>query len=164
MVRRMLDLLSGLPPELITLVVGALPIVEVRGGIPVGMALGLTGREAYLWACLGNLLPVIPLLLFLEPVAAWLRRFPLWKGFFDWLFARTAKKSGVIERYEALGLAIFVGIPLPLTGAWTGCAAASLFKLPFRVAFLAVAAGVLGTGLLVLAAVKIGLGIFYLSL
>ncbi|MBI3323093.1 MAG: small multi-drug export protein [Candidatus Omnitrophica bacterium] len=164
MIRRIPDLLSGLPSEWVTAVIGALPIAEVRGAIPAGMAMGLSGREAYLWACLGNLLPVIPLLLFLDPASAWLRRFPLWKEFFEWLFARTAKKSGVIQRYEALGLAIFVAVPLPLTGAWTGCVAASLFKLPFRVAFPAIAAGVAGAGLLVLAAVKIGLGIFYLSL
>lgn len=164
MIRRVLELLSGLPPELVTSVVGALPIAEVRGGIPLGMAMGLGAGKAYLWACLGNLVPVVPLLLFLNPVSAWLRRFPLWRGFFEWLFARTAKKGGVIERYEALGLAVFVGIPLPLTGAWTGCVAASLFKIPFRVAFPAIAAGVLGAGVLVLAAVKIGLGIFYLSL
>lgn len=164
MIRNLLDALSGLPPELVTLIIGALPIAEVRGAIPVGMAMGLRGREAYLWGCLGNLLPVIPVLLFLDPVSAWLRRFPLWRSFFDWLFARTAKKSGVIQRYEALGLAIFVAIPLPMTGAWTGCVAASLFKLPFRVAFPAIASGVLGAGVIVLAAVKIGLGIFYLSL
>ena len=164
MIQRILDLLSGFPPELATAIVGALPIAEVRGGIPVGMALGLGAGKAYLWACLGNLLPVIPLLLFLDPVSAWLRRFPLWRGFFEWLFTRTAKKGGVIERYEALGLAIFVGIPLPLTGAWTGCVAASLFKIPFRVALPAIAAGVLGAGLLVLAAVKIGLVLFYVAL
>lgn len=164
MIQRIVDLLSGLSPELVTAVVGALPVAEVRGAIPVGMAMGLRGREAYLWAVLGNLLPVIPLLLFLDPVSAWLRRFPLWREFFDWLFARVARKSAVVQRYEALGLAIFVAIPLPLTGAWTGCVAASLFRLPFRIALPAIAAGVLGAGLLVLAAVKIGLGIFYLSL
>ncbi|MBI3322323.1 MAG: small multi-drug export protein [Candidatus Omnitrophica bacterium] len=164
MIQKVLELLSGLPAEIAALIIGALPVAEVRGGIPVGMAMGLSGREAYLWACLGNLLPILPVLLFLDPVSAWLRRFPLWKGFFDWLFARAAKKGGVVEKYEALGLAIFVGIPLPMTGAWTGCVVASLFKIPFRAAFPAIAAGVLAAGLIVLAAVKIGIGIFYLSL
>ena len=155
--------MSSLPPELVTLLVGALPIAEVRGAIPTGIALGLTFPQAFFWGCLGNLLPVIPTLLFLQPVADWLRRFPLWKRFFDWLFERTARKGAIIQRYEALGLAIFVGIPLPLTGAWTGCAAAILFKLPFRLAFPAIALGVLGAGGLVVLAVHLGLMLFYKS-
>ena len=153
--------MSNLPPELVTLIIGALPIAEIRGAIPAGIALGLTFPQAYFWGCLGNLLPVIPLLLFLNPVADRLRRFPLWKRFFDWLFERTARKGEIIQRYEALGLAIFVLIPLPLTGAWTGCAAAVLFKLPFRLALPAIAAGVLGAGGLVVLAVHLGLTLFY---
>ncbi len=137
--------------------VAALPIAEVRGAIPVGVALKLPLAQAFGWACLGNLLPVVPLLLFLDPVSNWLRQFPLWKSFFDWLFTRTASKAGVVQRYEAIGLAIFVAIPLPLTGAWTGCAAASLFKLPFRLAFPSIALGVLGAGLIVSLLVHLGL-------
>jgi uncharacterized membrane protein len=149
-----------IPAEWRTLLLGALPISEVRGAIPAGLVLGLPWREAYLWACLGNFLPVIPVLLLLEPVSARLRRFPLWRRFFEWLFQRTATRCGLIERYYALGLVLFVAIPFPITGAWTGCVAASLFRIPFRWALPAILAGILAAGLLALGAVQIGWRIF----
>ncbi len=157
MIHTLIEKLSGLSPELITFLVAALPVAEVRGAIPVGIALHLSYPEAFCWAVLGNLLPVVPLLLFLDPVADWLRRFPIWRSFFEWLFARAAAKGKIVERYEALGLAIFVAIPLPMTGAWTGCAVASLFKLRFVSALWSIAAGVLGAGLLVSLAVFTGI-------
>ncbi len=155
--------MSSLPPELVTLLIGALPVAELRGAIPAGIAMGLTFPQAFFWSCLGNLIPVIPRLFFLKPGAAWVRRFPVWNGFFEWFFEHAARKGQIIQRYEALGLAIFVLVPLPGTGAWTGCAAAVLFKLPFRSAFPAIAAGVLGAGGLVLLAVQMGLTLFYKS-
>ena len=93
--------------------------------------------------------PVAPALFLLEPVSHKLRRFKIWSRFFDWLFERTKKKSDSIQKYEALGLAIFVAIPLPMTGAWSGVVAASLFKIKFRYAFIAIVAGVIGAGLIV---------------
>ncbi len=153
--------LAGLPAPVVVLLIGAMPIFEVRGAIPAAVALQMPLGQGYIWGCLGNLLPVIPLLLFLDPVSAWLRRFPLWAGFFKWWFARIEKNAAIIRRYEALGLCLFVMVPLPLTGAWTGCAAASLFKLPFRLAFPAIALGVLGAGMLVALAVQVGLSFFY---
>ena len=156
MIHAIVQHLADLPPRWVTVVMAALPISELRGAIPVGVSMGLSLQEAFLWSCAGNLLPVIPLLLWLDPVSSWLRRFPLWRGFFDWLFARTAAKARVVQRYEAIGLLIFVAIPLPLTGAWSGCAAASLFRLPFRLAFPAIAAGVVGAGLIVSFLVQTG--------
>jgi uncharacterized membrane protein len=80
--------------------------------------------------------------------------------FFDWLFARTQRRSGLIQRYGPLGLAIFVSIPLPITGGWTGAAAAYLFGFPFRRSFPAITVGVLVAGVVVTLGVKgvIGLG------
>jgi uncharacterized membrane protein len=153
--------LSRLPPEWVTFLIGALPIAEVRGAIPVGIALKLSYPEAFFWSVLGNLLPVIPLLLFLNPVSERLRRFKPWRRFFELVFDQARKKGGLVERYEALGLAIFVAVPLPMTGAWTGCAVASLFKLPFRLAFPAIAAGVLLAGVVVSLAVFTGIQIFF---
>jgi len=121
---------SGMPPELITMIVGALPISEVRGAIPVGIALGdLPWQTAWLFGVIGNALPVAPLLFGLEPVSNWLRRWSIWERFFIWLFARTRRRGGLIEKYGALGLILFVSIPLPVTGAWTGCAAAFVFGI-----------------------------------
>ncbi|MBI3333159.1 MAG: small multi-drug export protein [Candidatus Omnitrophica bacterium] len=160
MIPPLLEWLKALPPEWVTMLVGALPIAEVRGAIPVAIALKLSYPQAFFWSCLGNLLPVVPLLIWLDPVSAGLRRFPLWRGFFDWLFTRTAARAEIVQRYEAIGLALFVAVPLPLTGAWTGCAAASLFKLPFRLAFPAIAAGILGAALIVTLAVRAGTALF----
>ena len=121
---------SGLPPELITMIIGALPVSEVRGAIPVGIALGdLSWQTAYLFGVIGNALPVAPLLFGLEPVSNWLRRWQIWERFFTWLFARTRRRGGLIEKYGYWGLILFVSIPLPVTGAWTGCAAAFVFGI-----------------------------------
>ena len=106
--------------------------------------------KAYCIAFIGNSLPVIPLLLLLEPVSNALRRFPIWKRFFDWLFERTKRKATLVEKFEALGLILFVAIPLPVTGAWTGCVAATLFKIRFRYAFPAIMLGVAIAGVIVI--------------
>jgi uncharacterized membrane protein len=86
----------------------------------------------YFLAVLGNFLPVIPILTLLGPAERHLRRFQKVDRFLDWLFRRTEKRSSLIQRYQALGLILFVAIPLPMTGAWTGSVAAYLFKLPLR--------------------------------
>ena len=146
----------GLPAELIVLIVSTLPIFELRGGIPCGFALHLVWWKTYLMAVLGNMIPVVPLLLFLNPVSDWLRRrAKLADRFFEWLFARTRRRTEAgIKKYGIfLGLMLFVAIPLPVTGAWTGCAAAFLFGIRFRHSFPAVAAGVLIASIIVSIAV-----------
>jgi uncharacterized membrane protein len=138
-----------------TLLAAALPISEVRGAIPLAIAVyGYDPWQAYLLSVFGNLLPVIPLLLFLGPVSDHLRRFALWDKFFTWLFARTRRKY--IQEHESFGLtalAIFVAIPLPMTGAWTGCAIAFLVGFRFWPAFAAISSGVLLAGAIVTATV-----------
>jgi len=138
-----------------TLIVAALPISEVRGAIPLAVGVyGFSPLEAYLISVLGNLLPIAPLLLFLGPVSDFLRRFSLGDRFFTWLFSRTRRKY--IQDHENFGLtalAIFVAVPLPMTGAWTGCAIAFLLGFRFWPAFAAIAAGVLIAGVVVTAAV-----------
>jgi len=134
-----------------TLAAAALPISEVRGAIPLAIGVyGYSPLEAYLLSVFGNLLPVIPLLLFLCPISDYLRRFSWGEIFFSWLFARTRRKY--IQEHENFGLtalAIFVAIPLPMTGAWTGCALAFLLGFRFWPAFAAIAAGVITAGLIV---------------
>jgi len=127
----------------------------VRGAIPLAIAVyGYEPWQAFLLSVLGNLLPVVPLLLFLGPVSDWLRGFAFWDRFFTWLFARTRRKY--IREHESFGLtalAIFVAIPLPMTGAWTGCAIAFLVGFRFWPAFAAITAGVLLAGIVVTATV-----------
>jgi len=141
--------LKDVPKEYIVMLVGALPISELRGAIPLALSFGMPMAKAFWLSVIGNSIPVIPALFLLEPVSNRLRKFKVWSRFFDWLFERTKKKADTIQKYEALGLAIFVAIPLPMTGAWSGVVAASLFKIRFRYAFIAILAGVIGAGLIV---------------
>ena len=138
-----------LPKEYAVILVGMLPIFELRGAIPLGFYLNLPILKTFILAVLGNLIPVIPILFLLKPVSDTLQRFFLFKRFFNWFFEYTQKKSEIIQKYEVLGLAIFVAIPFPMTGAWTGAVAASLFKIKFRYAFWAITIGVLIAGILV---------------
>ena len=132
------------------MLIAMLPISELRGAIPYALGRGMSWHQAYLWAVLGNFIPVIPLLLFLEPISEFLsRRYPLWQRFFSWLFTRTRRRSRLVERYEALGLILFVSIPLPVTGAWTGTVAAFLFGVRFKYALLAILLGILLAGTVV---------------
>lgn len=144
-----------LPSWLATVLVAALPVSEVRGAIPLAIGVyGYAPIQAYLLSVFGNLLPVIPLLLFLGPVSDFLRRCSLGDRFFKWLFLRTRRKY--IQDHENFGLtalAIFVAIPLPMTGAWTGCAIAFLLGFRFWPAFAAIAAGILLAGFIVTATV-----------
>ena len=133
------------------LVIAALPISELRGAIPV--ALGVYGFDpvtAYLLGVVGNLLPVPILLKLLEPVTALLRRSAIGDRFLSWLFARTRRRhSAMIERLGAMALVLFVAVPLPATGAWTGALVAHLFGIPCKYAFPLIAVGVSIAGVVV---------------
>ncbi len=137
-------------PELVTVVLAALPISELRGAIPYAITVGgMSWQKAFALSVVGNFLPVLPILLLLETVSTWLRRYALWDRFFTWLFERTRRRGRLIERFEALGLVLFVAIPLPVTGAWTGCVAAFIFKVPLRLALPAILCGILIAGTIV---------------
>ncbi len=157
MINIIINWLKDLPKEYIVMLVGALPISELRGAIPLALSFGMPMSKAFWLSVIGNSIPVIPALFLLEPVSSRLRRFKIWARFFDWVFERTKKKADTIQKYEALGLAIFVAIPLPMTGAWSGVIAASLFKIKFRYAFIAIIAGVFGAGLIVLGLCGLGI-------
>ena len=146
-----LELLSSVPHWLATVIIGALPVFELRGAIPIALGVyGMNPVAAYFFAVLGNMLPVVPLLLYLDPVSNYLRRYTIFDKFFSWLFGRTQHNhSGRFEKYGILALTLFVAIPLPVTGAWTGCAAAFVFGIKFRHSLLAIFAGVLIAGIIV---------------
>ncbi len=163
MIETLFRILAGknISPGFIIFIVSALPVSELRGAIPLGLlAMKQPILKTYLIAVLGNMAPVAPLLLLFEPISNKLRKFGLLAKFFDWLFLRTRKRAKLVERFEALGLLLFVCIPLPITGAWTGCIAATLFKIPFRLAFLSIFAGVMIAGLIVILLTK-GIIIFF---
>ncbi|MBN2110463.1 MAG: small multi-drug export protein [Methanosarcinaceae archaeon] len=147
----LIEILSSVPDWMATIIISAIPIAELRGSIPVAIHVyGMAPESAYLLAVLGNMLPVVPLLLFLEPVSIYLRQFRLFDMFFSWLFGRTHRNhTERFEKYGTMALTLFVAVPLPVTGAWTGCAAAFVFGIKFRHALPAILAGVMIAGLIV---------------
>lgn len=158
MIEKILEFLNELPKEAITVIIAALPISELRGSIPIAyFTMDMPLSKTLILSYIGNMLPVIPLLVLLEPVSERLRRFHVWRRFFDWLFARTRKRAEIVQRYEALGLMLLVAIPLPMTGAWTGCIAASLFKIKFKYALPAILLGVIIAGVVVTSLVMMGI-------
>lgn len=139
--------------------VSAAPVSELRGGLPLGLVYGFHPATSFFLAVIGNLLPVLPLLLGLGWGERQLRRFTPLERPLDWVFTRTRRKGRFIERYGSIGLILLVAIPLPATGAWTGAIAAFLFGIPPKRAFPLIVVGVLIAGIVVLLA---SLGMFHL--
>ena len=147
---QLLETIQQLPPPVAVFLVAMLPVFELRGAIPLGYAMGMESPVLiYLIAVAGNFAPVLPILLLLGPAERFLRRFGFMNRFFDWLFKRTVSRSKLIKKYESLGLILFVAIPAPMTGAWTGSVAAYLFKLPLRMAIPCIILGILIAGVVV---------------
>ncbi len=125
-----------------------LPIIECRGAIPLGAGLGLPWWQTYLLAVAGNLLPVPFILLFIRAILNWMTRSKV--GFINkfghWLERKVEKHKGKIEKYSYWGVVLFVAIPIPGTGAWTGSLIAAVLKLDFKKSLLAATLGVLLAG------------------
>lgn len=126
-----------------------LPYLELRGAIPLAWQLGFNPIEAYLLAVFGNMLPVIPVIILIQPVLEWLSKFPLFKRFCEWVLVRSRHQAPQIQKYGFWGLAIFVAIPLPMTGAWSGAAIAFILGIRKRVALMSIFFGVLVAGIIV---------------
>lgn len=172
------EFLASLPRELYVFLISILPVIELRGAIPVGAALGVPFYVNYLLSVLGNLLPVPLILIFIPKILDFLGRFKFFAPMVNWLRKKAEKNKGKIikdvvsESTEDglsdgesvatevtekaakistgafLGLMLFVAIPLPGTGAWTGSLVAALFGLPKRSSLLAVTLGVLICGVI----------------
>ncbi|MGE5485802.1 MAG: COG2426 family protein [Ignavibacteriales bacterium] len=127
----------------------ALPVSELRVAIPLAIHQGVHPAEAFALGVVGNMLPIVPLLWAFEPVTSWLRARPLFRKAVEAFRAQNLRKSRTIRRYGLTGLAIFVAIPLPGTGAWTGAMIASLLRMPFWPSVMALSIGVLAAGVIV---------------
>lgn len=131
-----------------TLLVSMVPVVELRGGIPFGVAAGLPVWQAWLAAVIGNLIPVPFIIVYIRRIFQWMRRkMPRFNGVVDKLEQKAHLKGRAVTRYKYLGLAIFVAIPLPGTGAWTGALAAAFLDMPLRKAIPSIVSGVLVAGI-----------------
>ena len=135
---------------LAVLAIAASPISELRGAIPVAIiGFHFPWYYAFLLAIIGNLVPVPLLLLFFGTLSRLLSKIGIFERMLHWLLERTRRRSKIIARYERIGLMLFVAIPLPMTGAWTGSLAAVLLGLKFKHAFLSIFAGILIAGSIV---------------
>lgn len=145
-------MIQNFPPQLITLFVSMLPISELRGAIPLALALyHLPPLTAFLWAVLGNIIPVFFLLICLGPLAKYLSsHFYYFNRFFAWLFERTRRKHNhQFEIWGSLALIAFVAIPLPMTGGWTGAVAAFVFGIPFKKSLPLIFLGIIIAGFII---------------
>lgn len=142
----LIDLVSR---EITVLMIAMMPAVELRGAVPVGVALGMSLLEAFVISYLGSLLPVLPLIYLIRPLVKGAKRSRRWFRFGRWLERRSLRKAERMHKYKALGLFLFVAIPIPGTGVWTGSMIAGLLGFPLRTALTAIAAGNLVAGLIV---------------
>ena len=144
---------------LITFGTAMVPVLELRGAIPVGVAAGLPPAVACVTAILGNLLPVPFVMLLFRRVADWLRGTAFFGPKIDWLERRAHLKGRLVRKYRLIGLVVLVGVPLPGTGAWTGALVASVLNIRMRNALPAIL-----LGLVIAAAVTLAvtLGLFHL--
>lgn len=144
-----------------TLLVSMVPIVELRGGIPFGVALGLPYPVAFIAAVIGNILPVPFILVYIRRIFQWMRaHLPRLDGLVDSLERKAHLKGRKVNKYKYLGLFLFVAIPLPGTGAWTGALAAAFMDMPLRKAIPSILLGIIAAGCIMTALTSLGVNAF----
>lgn len=149
-INSIIDLFGGLlslkfGKELFVFIISLLPILELRGGLLASSLIGLDPVNGYITAIIGNTIPVPLILLFITKILEWMDKSKV--NFFNkiskWLNSKVDKNKDKIEKYGYLGLILFVGIPLPGTGAWTGCLIASVLEMDRKKSFLAIMLGII---------------------
>ena len=136
------NLTGILSEELIVFVISMMPILELRGGLIASALFKIPMVKAIIICVIGNLIPILFILAFITPIFNWLKKTKWIKPKLERLEEKSMGKSETIQKYEFIGLMLFVGIPLPGTGAWTGALIASLLNIKIKKAFPAVICGV----------------------
>ena len=135
---------------LFTTLVSMVPVIELRGGIPFGMAQGLEPVAAFFASIIGNMIPVPFIVVYIRRIFHWMRRhMPRLNHLVDKLEEKAHLKGATVTKYKYLGLCIFVAIPLPGTGAWTGALVAAFLDMPLRKALPSIFLGVIIAGIVV---------------
>lgn len=133
--------------ELVVFIISMIPILELRGSLLAAGFLKMKFLSTYLLAVVGNMLPIPFILIFIDKIFLWLKKTPLKKVIF-WLEKRAISKSDIIEKYGKIGLFLFVAIPIPGTGAWTGSLISVMLRMKFKDSILPIFLGVLTAGLI----------------
>ncbi|MFC1964005.1 COG2426 family protein [Chloroflexota bacterium] len=148
---------SSLKQQLIVLIIAALPIVELRGAIPVAMDIfHMPWYQSLILSLIGNLIPVPLLLLFYDVLTRTLSRLKIGKIFIEWLSQRSTRQARIIEKYGHIGIILFTAIPFPGTGAWTASIVTHFLGIRFKNALLDIMIGVIGAGVIVTILVLLG--------
>ena len=135
------ELLEFLSIEFTVMLTAALPVIELRGAIPVGISLGLSPIHATILSFIGSMIPVPILLFSIRPVFNYLKKTKVFRNMINRMTTRSLRKSDKIQKYGFWGLILFVAIPLPGTGVWSGTLAAALLNMRFKRAFPAILIG-----------------------
>lgn len=143
LVEHLVDLFSGINHDIALFLISMFPIVELRGGMIAAAIMDVPVVRAIIICIVGNIIPIPFILLFIDKVFNGLKKIKLTKGIVTKLENRALGKSDTIKKYEFLGLLLFVGIPLPGTGAWTGALIASLLRVKLKKSVPAILCGIL---------------------
>ncbi len=147
LVNEMMNLLQNkIPEELVAFVISLFPVLECRGGMIAARLMEIPFVTAFLLCYLGNMVPIPFILLFIKKIFEFLRRFSFFEKIISKFEAKAEKNADKILRYKSWGLLIFVAVPLPGTGGWTGALMAALLDIPFKRALPVIALGVLIAG------------------
>lgn len=151
MVEQIVDAITGLlqdkiPAELVTFLISLCPILECRGGMIAARIMEIPFIKAFVICCVGNLLPIPFIILFIRKIFDFLRRFSLFEKIITKLEAKTEKNKEKVLRYKSWGLLLFVAIPLPGTGGWTGALMAALLDIRIKRSLPIIALGVIIAG------------------
>ncbi len=143
LVESIVKILGPLGKELVVFIISILPILELRGGLIAASLLKVTFFKGYIISIIGNILPIPLVLLFLDKIFSLLKKFKFTGKIVTKLEKKILSKKKQIDKYGYLGLLLFVGIPLPGTGAWTGSALAVLLHLDKKKSFIYIILGVI---------------------
>jgi uncharacterized membrane protein len=147
-----LAIFRDFPSVIAVFLISMLPVSELRGAIPIAISVyNLSPIEAYFWAVIGNIVPVIFILKYLDAISKFLAsKSRIFNSFFLWLFEKTRKNHNhKFEKWGALALITFVAVPLPMTGGWSGAMAAFVFGIPFKKALPLISIGIIIAGIII---------------
>lgn len=146
----MLEYLMEDQAEIFVFLMAMVPVIELRGAIPLGISMGISPLKSTLISILGNSIIVPVLILIIRPIMNYFEKTKLFKSTIGWLKSRTLKKTkDKIRKYSTWGLFLFVAVPLPTTGAWTGSMAASILKMKYKESVTSIILGVITSGTIV---------------
>ena len=151
MIEAIENFLIGINPSFGIFAVSLVPIIELRGAIPLGIGIGLNWLWVYIISVIGNMLPIPFVILLIRPLIDWLLHSKALHKVGEWLDNRTKEKSLKINKFKKIGLLLFVAVPLPGTGAYTGAMIAGILNMRLKDAIPAIFAGVIIAGAIMLA-------------